>query len=158
MGCTEVISTEELTIAARQRALGLAALRDGNALGMRYGLALTEPDMRMLAEKQAETLRSTGRVEFGAGPYGKLIQALCDSPYLSQATYVDTLAALCELFYQFKGESGERWSDDELVDEMARLFGGPCQGSVELLGDRLWQALHEPDPEPTEEEEPLEEE
>ena len=129
-----------------------------NALSERYGLTLSEPDMRMLAQRQAEALRATGRVEFGQGPYAKLVYALCDSPYLTPAVYADTLAQLCELFYQFKGESGERWSDDELVDAMKRLFDGPCHGAAELVGDRLWQTLHDgaDDPDDEEEEEPVE--
>lgn len=140
----------------------LAAMARCNALSERYCLTLREADLRMLAQNQSEALRSTGRIEFGGGPYEQLVYALCDSPYLSQDVYADTLAALCSLFYEFKGESAEQWSDDELVAEMKRLYDGPCHGSVDLMGDRLWQLLHEtPEDEldhPEEQEEPFEEE
>lgn len=119
----------------------VAVLTGGNALSARYGLALSKAEMNMLAVRQGEALRDTGRVEFGQGPYGKLVYAFCDSPYLSQAVYAETLAALCELFYHFKNEAGERWSDDELVEAMARCFNGDCKGSIELVADRLWQSL-----------------
>ena len=93
----------------------MEALRDCNALSARYGLTLSRADMQMLADKQAEALRSTGRIEFGRGPYEKLIYAFCDSSYLSGAGYAETLAELCAIFYRFKNESVEQWSDDELI-------------------------------------------
>jgi len=138
----------------------MAALQGCNALSTRYGLTLSRADMRMLAEKQMEALRSAGRIEFGCGPYEKLVYALCDSPYLTQTDYAETLAELCVLFYQFKSESGERWSDDELIGLMKWLYDGECQGSLDLVGDRLWQTLHtHPDTENfAEEEEPFDEE
>lgn len=134
---------EQLVPAGVQRTRALAAMEKSGAMAAVYGLTLKPGDMRMLAEKQVESLRATGRVEFGEGPYGRLIAAFCDSPYLSQATYAETLAALCELFYQFKSESADRWSDDELVEAMKSLFDGVCHGAVEGVADSLWQALHD---------------
>lgn len=137
----------------------IAALQGCNDLSARYGLTLSLADMRMLVEKQAEALHNTGRVEFGCGPYEKLVYALCDSPYLTQADYAETLAELCVLFYRFKSESGERWSDDELIGLMKQLYDGECHGYLKLVGDRLWQAIHtHPDTEIFDEEgEPFEE-
>jgi len=137
----------------------MTTLQSCNALSARYGLTLSRVDMQVLAEKQAETLRNTGRIEFGHGPYEKLIYAFCDSLYLTQADYAETLSKLCTMFYHFKSESGEQWSDDELIDSMKRLYNGECHGSPDLMGDRLWQALH---PHPNdedmgEEDEPFEE-
>lgn len=138
----------------------MAALQGCNALSARYGLILSQADMQMMAEKQAEALRSAGRVEFGHGPYEKLVYAFCDSPHLTQADYAETLAELCAMFYQFKSESGERWSDDELIESMKKLYDGECHSSLDLVDDRLWQALHTlPDTEDfAEEDEPFEEE
>lgn len=143
----------------QQERLALAVLARCNALSARYGLSLSTADMQMLARNQAEALRATGRIEFGGGPYEALVYAFCDSPYLAPDDYADTLADLCALFYEFKGESAEQWSDDELIAEMKRLYDGPCHGSTELMGDRLWQALHETPEEALEpeQEEPFEE-
>lgn len=127
---------------SRRREQLIAILQECNTLSTRYGLILSRGDMRTLAEKQVEALHNTGRLEFGQGPYEKLIYVFCDSPYLTQAEYADTLAELCALFYQFKSESGERWSDDELIGLMKLLFDVECQGSLDLMRDRLWQALH----------------
>jgi len=127
---------------SRKHAQLMTALQGSNAISVRYGLTLSRADMQILWEKQTDALRNTGRVEFGHGPYEKLIYAFCDSPYLAQADYAETLAALCTMFYQFKSKFGEQWSDDELIDSMKRLYDGECHGSLDLVGDRLWQARH----------------
>lgn len=136
--------------AARQE----KTLAQCQAISARYGLALTARDWEMLVRCQQEALRATGRVEFGEGPYEKLVYSFCNSPYISGWEYADTLAELCRIFYFFKRESGEKWSDDELIAAMAEEFGGRCQGSTQLMADRLWQALHE-DPGDAEDEEDL---
>lgn len=136
----------------------MTALQSCNTLSEQYGLTLSRANMQMLAEKQVEALRSAGRVEFGRGPYEKLIYAFCDSPYLTQADYAETLVKLCTMFYQFKSESGDRWSDDELIGSMKRYYDGECHGSLDLVGDRLWLALHPGNVDLGEEEVPLEEE
>lgn len=127
----------------------LQVLEDSNALSAQFGLSLSQVNMQMLAEQQAVALRETGRVEFGRGPYEQLIFSLCDSPYVNQTNYADLLAEFCEVFYHFKGESDEQWRDDDLIEAMALLFNGSCQGSVERMTDSLWDSLH-PTPEPLE--------
>ena len=46
------------------------------------GLTLTPAQAAALAQTRAESLRRTGRVEFGGGITQALIRAFCDSPYL----------------------------------------------------------------------------
>lgn len=132
----------DLIFPAKNNRGTLSALQNGSQLGARYGLILRPADMELLVQRQEEALRSTRRLEFGSGPYEKLIYAFCDSPYLTQTNYAETLGELCELFYRFKSEFDERLSDDELIAKLARLFNGTCHGSLKLTGDRLWQTAH----------------
>ena len=108
-------------------------LRQCNELSARYGLTLSETQMAALSQVREEALTATGRVEFGVGPLPALIYAFCDSPYVSRDEYADTLAALTELFYAFKNELGNTFSDDELISAMERYFNGHAQGSLEDL-------------------------
>ena len=48
----------------------------------------------------------------------KLIEAFCDSPYIMQSNYEETLEELQDIFYFFKGEAMEQISDDELIEFM----------------------------------------
>lgn len=110
-----------------------AALRDANALSERYGLRLSEGQLQALADGRAAALADTGRVEFGPGVLPRLMYALCDSPYVDRQSYCDTLLALQEAFYYFKSDSGDAFSDEELVDALRVAFNGPAQGSAEYV-------------------------
>jgi hypothetical protein len=99
----------------------------------RYGLMLTEQDAIELVETRSSSLKDTGRVEFGAGVTGRLIEEFRDSPYIWQDNYVETLHELIEMFYYYKNETLDLVSDEDLVKFMKDRFDGKCQGSLELL-------------------------
>lgn len=124
-----------------QRQLSLQEIRDCNEISRQFGLQLKEADILELAACHQKALADTSRVEFGGGIMPKLIYTFCDSPYLDQTTYVETLAELQEAFYYFKGEAQEHFSDDELIDFMAAVFNGRAQGSAEYLTGTSLAAL-----------------
>lgn len=86
-----------------------------NGMTGKYGLTLSESAVLAIARKRAETLLETGRVEFGESVIPKLIEAFCDSSYLLQDDYEETLCALTEAFYSFKNDCFDRLTDDELI-------------------------------------------
>ena len=104
-----------------------------NRLTEAYGLSLTPTQMLALAERRIEALKATDRVEFGEGVLKKLIFAFRDSPYLSRQNYEETLTELQDIFYQFKIETHDRLSDDELIEKMKAAFDGRAQGTLELI-------------------------
>ncbi len=124
-----------------QQTMEAQGLREVNALTARYGLTLSEQDIATLVEKRAAALKETGRVEFGKGILEKLAFAFCDSPYLFQETYVETLLELQDAFYYFKNESLDALTDDELIAFMKEHFDGDCEGSVEYLTGTLLEDL-----------------
>ena len=108
-------------------------LRSCEDVNRRYGLVLTEADITELVELRNQALRSTGRVEFGGGILPKLIRTFCNSPYVDNQNYAAVLADLQDAFYYFKNESGDLFSDDDLIEFMASVFNGRAEGSTELL-------------------------
>lgn len=131
----------DLSLVTIQKSQAMAELRDSNYLTGRYGLKLSETQITNLVTQRFEVLQSTGRVEFGAGVLPKLIEAFCDSVYITQENYEESIATLQELFYFYKNESLDSFSDDELIDFMRSNFDGPCQGSLDYLGDTSLEAL-----------------
>jgi hypothetical protein len=126
------------------QARGLKAVEEliaCNNFTVRFGLYLSEEQAQSLMGKRMEALRDTGRVEFGEGILKKLIFEFCDSPYIMQDNYVDTLLALQDAFYYFKNESLEQLSDDELIAFMKRHFDGDCEGSLEYLSSSSLEDL-----------------
>ena len=104
-----------------------------NAISERFGLTLSEKEIIELVESRTTALKDTGRVEFSGGILPKLIYAFCDSPYIDQENYLGTLEELQEVFYYFKNESLEQFTDDELIEFMEKIYNGIGQGSTEYL-------------------------
>lgn len=122
-----------LQLIASQKIQTGQELRECNELTAPFGLSLSEVQIQSIVERRFGALKDTGRVEFGIGILKMLVTAFCDSPYLSQDNYEDTLLELQDSFYFFKNESEDRIPDDELVTFMRKHFDGICQGSIEYL-------------------------
>jgi len=104
-----------------------------NDFTAKYGLTLTEKQALNLAEARIYSLKDNGRIEFGAGIIDKIIKEFCDSPYINNSNYEETLQGLIDIFYYFKNETLDKLSDDTLIKYMKKAFDGPCRGSLELL-------------------------
>lgn len=107
-----------------------------NDYTQKFGLVLSEEQAMKLVVTRAKSLEANGRIEFGGGIVEKLIWAFCDSPYISQDNYTQTIHELIECFYYFKNDTIDLCSDDEMIAFMVETFHGKCQGSVELLRGR----------------------
>lgn len=110
----------------------LAAVNEDTA---RYGIALTEEEAKELMVCRDESLARYHRVEFGKGILDRLIYTFCDSQYLNQENYLETLEDLQDIFYAFKHEAAEKLTDDELLAFMKEQFESVCFGSTEYLRD-----------------------
>lgn len=108
-------------------------IRECNPYTLRFGLMLSEQEIRLLVENRKDALEQTGRIEFGGGVIQKLIMEFADSAYLNQDDYADTLMQLQECFYYFKREAMEELSDEELIRLMKSYYENICQGSIEFL-------------------------
>ena len=106
-----------------------------------FGLSLTEQDIEELLIFRRECLQEQQRFEFGEGVIKKLIYAFCDSAYVYQDNYVDTLEELQKIFYLYKNESMDELTDDELIAYMREAFDGVCQGSLEYLEETCLEQL-----------------
>ena len=123
----------QLQIRQMQLAAPKEEIRCCEELNRFYGLTLTEADITELVELRGQALQKTGRVEFGGGILPKLIRAFCRSPYVDPYNYAATLGDLQDAFYYFKNESGDRFSDDDLIEFMQTVFDGKAHGSAEVL-------------------------
>ncbi len=99
----------------------------------RYGLVLTEEDARLILEERGNSLREQKRVEFGEGIVTKIIYEFCDSDYIDQSNYVNTMIRLQEIFYLYKNEMQDEITDDELLHFMKEQFESICFGDLDYL-------------------------
>lgn len=100
-----------------------------------FGLTLSKADRAALLNRREQALRDTGRVEFSGGIFQKLVYAFCDSPYLAQQHYADTLGVLLSLFYAFKSDLEDEMTDNDLLEAMRDIFDHRAQGSLAYLAD-----------------------
>ena len=92
----------------------IANIKECNLVTQKYGLVLSDNQIMNLLEKRKEALKNTGRVEFRGGILDKIIKAFCDSPYLNQENYASTLYELVDIFYEYKNETIDLVTDEEL--------------------------------------------
>lgn len=98
-----------------------------------FGLSLTEQEAQELVVCRNESLKKYRRVEFGKGILDKLIFTFCDSQYMTQENYKETMEKLLDIFYCFKNEAGDQLTDDELLSFMREQFEEICMGDAEYL-------------------------
>jgi hypothetical protein len=108
-----------------------------NELTSEYGLKLSEEDVKEIINTRNVALQKSGRIEFNGQIINKIITAFCDSSYISQYNYSDTINELVEIFYNYKNETLDYISDDELIEIMKENFDNYCQGSLELLEGKV---------------------
>ena len=111
----------------------LEKVRETNEYTKRFGLVLSEKDAELLLKDRMESLKQQQRVEFGEGILPKIIYTFCDSDYINQDNYVDTIGRLQEIFFLYKNEMHDEISDDELLNFMKEQFETICFGDVDYL-------------------------
>lgn len=104
-----------------------------NEVTQQYGLNISDEDAKLLTQERKDSLQEQQRIEFGEGILSQLIVLFCDSPYIEQSNYVETLGRLQDIFYLYKNESLDELTDEELLEYMKEQFDGVCQGSLEYL-------------------------
>lgn len=98
-----------------------------------FGLTLTKEAAEELIISRNLSLKKYQRVEMGAGILEKLVFAFCDSGYLIQQNYAESLMRLQDIFYEFKNEALDLVTDDELLTFMREQFDDVCFGDFDYL-------------------------
>ena len=122
-----------LEIIKSKKQIEVANIKKCNEFTNKYGLMLSDEQIESLMEKRIDILKNTGRIEFRNGIIDKIIKEFCDSPYINQENYVLILCGLLDIFYEYKNETMDLVTDDELIKFMKKSFNGICKGNIEYL-------------------------
>ena len=104
-----------------------------NQYTQQYGLVLTQEDTELILEGRKNALQEQRRVEFGESILPRIIFEFCDSAYIRQDNYTQTLLRLQEIFFLYKNEMEDEITDDELLHFMKEQFETICYGDLEYL-------------------------
>lgn len=124
---------EQNWIVLLNRQTWLKQVQATNQYTEKFGLVLSEKDTELLLVEKNNTLKDEQRVEFGQSILPQIIYAFCDSSFISQNNYVETLIRLQEIFYLYKNEMQDKISDDELIHFMKEQFEAVCYGDLDYL-------------------------
>ncbi len=111
----------------------LSKMMEVNRATERYGLSLSEQDAKMILAERNHALQRERRVEFGEGIAPRIIYEFCDSDFIEQDSYADTIIRLQEIFYMYKNEMQDEISDEELLHFMKEQFETVCFGDLDYL-------------------------
>ena len=111
----------------------LAKVMETNRTTEKWGLVLNEQEAKLILEERAHALRQERRVEFGPGIAEKVIYEFCNSDFINQENYVDTIIRIQEIFYLYKNEMQDEITDDELLHLMKEQFENLCYGDLDYL-------------------------
>lgn len=111
----------------------LARVLDCNQTTGQFGLTLTSEDASELMQVRQTSLKENRRVELGGSILPDIIFTFCDSDFIRQDNYVNTIAELQEIFFLFKNEAMDEMTDDELLSFMKEKFETTCFGDLEYL-------------------------
>lgn len=75
-----------------------AQILETNHYTQKYGLVLRKEDAALLAKERIDVLRKERRVEFGQSILPRIIYTFCDSSYIDQNNYCESLIRLQEIF------------------------------------------------------------
>lgn len=132
-----------LEIVNKRKQIEIANIKKCNEYTSQYGLVLSDNQINNLLERRKETLNETGRIEFREGIIDKLIREFCDSPYINQENYAKTLYELIEIFYEYKNETMDSITDEELIEFMKKSFDGIAEGDLEYLSGTIMYKMRE---------------
>ena len=110
-----------------------AQVLETNHYTQKYGLVLRKEDAALLAKERTDVLRKERRVEFGQSILPRIIYTFCDSSYIDQNNYCESLIRLQEIFYLYKNEMLDEITDDELLEFMKEQFENVCFGDFDYL-------------------------
>lgn len=132
-----------LEIVNKRKQMEIANIKKYNKHTGKYGLVLSDNQINNLLERRKDILKETGRIELRGGIIDKLIKKFCDSPYINQENYEETLYELIEIFYKYKNETMDSMTDDELIEFMKKSFDGVCQGDLEYLSGTVMHRMRD---------------
>lgn len=101
----------------------------------KFGLTITREEAKEIIISKNETLKKYKRIEFSYGVTEKIIYIFSDSEYIDRNNYIDTIKDLVDIFYNFKNETEDNLTDDELLNFMREQFDDVCYGDLGYLRD-----------------------
>nr|WP_314461718.1 DUF6323 family protein [uncultured Clostridium sp.] len=134
---------EQNWLEVMNRQLWKKQIQETNQYTEKYGLKLSEEDTEILIAEKSHVLKAENRVEFGQSILPQIIYIFCDSAFISQDNYLETLIRLQEVFFLYKNEMQDEITDEELLNFMREQFEDVCYGDLDYLDSTCLEIFSE---------------
>lgn len=132
-----------LEILNQRKQIEISNIKKCNEYTSKYGLILSDNQISDILERRTEILKKTGRIELREGIIDKLIKEFCDSPYLNQENFANNLYEIVDIFYEYKNETMDLITDDELIKFMKKSFDEIAGGDLDYLSGTIMYKMRE---------------
>ncbi|MCR4837967.1 MAG: DUF6323 family protein [Eubacterium sp.] len=128
------MNKDELIVISEKKQVDII-MKKNDALMMIPGGAnlLSRQDAELLVKAKHQTLKELRVVELGDTILQQLHYLFCDSGYIMQKDYRDTLIRLQEIFFRVRDEVWDLITDEELMDTMHEYFEKRVGGDLDAL-------------------------
>ena len=98
-----------------------------------HGIILSESDCTEIAQCRGDLLVENERIEVGSGAVRRIIEEFCDSGYINQQNFKDTVQGLLECFYAIKTETEDKVDDETVLEFLKYVFENDAGGDVSRI-------------------------
>lgn len=117
-------------------------VKELNKETIKYGLVLSDFEIRDLVNNKNNVLKSVGRIEIDKSAVTLIISEFCKSSYISSEEWANVVNEIITLFYNVRSEISDNVSDFDLVKFMYNIFENKVHGVVELLSDEVMNEVN----------------
>ena len=117
-------------------------VKELNKETIKYGLVLSDFEIRDLVNNKNNVLKSVGRIEMDKSAVTLIISEFCKSSYISSEEWANVVNEIITLFYNVRSEISDNVSDFDLVKFMYNIFENKVHGVVELLSDEVMNEVY----------------
>lgn len=117
-------------------------VKELNKETIKYGLVLSDFEIRDLVNNKNNVLKSVGRIEMDKSAVTLIISEFCKSSYISSEEWAGVVNEIITLFYNVRNEISDNVSDFDLVKFMYNIFENKVHGVVELLSDEVMNEVN----------------
>lgn len=117
-------------------------VKELNKETIKYGLVLSDFEIRDLVNNKNNVLKSVGRIEMDKSAVTLIISEFCKSSYISSEEWAGVVNEIITLFYNVRNEISDNVSDFDLVKFMYNIFENKVHGVVELLSDEVMNEVY----------------
>ena len=117
-------------------------VKELNKETIKYGLVLSDFEIRDLVNNKNNVLKSVGRIEMDKSAVTLIISEFCKSSYISSEEWAGVVKEIITLFYNVRNEISDNVSDFDLVKFMYNIFENKVHGVVELLSDEVMNEVY----------------